>query len=168
MAKIYFIADLHLGDSAIIRYENRPFHNVDEMNNKLVSNWNSIVDKEDTVFVVGDFISNLKSFEYISRLNGNIKLIVGNHDVPFIEDYKNYSKVEVIGYPIILEGFWIISHEPVYISEQMPYANIFGHIHNNPMYKTVSSRSYCVCVERNGFKPVLFDDIKEAVRKENK
>ena len=46
--------------------------------------------------------------------------------------------------------------------------NIFGHIHNNPMYLTVSSRSYCVSIERNGYKPICFDYIKERVRKENK
>ena len=56
----------------------------------------------------------------------------------------------------------------MYISEQMPYVNIFGHIHNNPMYKTVSNRSYCVCVERNRFKPVCFDYIKKCVMEENK
>lgn len=168
MSKIYFISDLHIGDANIIKYENRPFNNVNQMNNMLVSNWNSIVEEEDIVFVVGDFISNLKSFEYISRLKGNIKLIVGNHDIQFLEEYKKYNNVEIIAYPIILDNFWIISHEPMYISEQMPYVNIFGHIHNNPMYKTVSTRSYCVCVERIGYKPILFDDIKEAVRKENK
>ena len=168
MSKTYFISDLHIGDANIIKYENRPFNNVYEMNNKLVSNWNSVVTDEDTVFIVGDFISDLNSFEYLSRFKGHIKLIVGNHDIPFLEEYKKYKNVEVIIYPIILENFWIISHEPMYISEQMPYANIFGHIHNNPMYKTVSSRSYCVCVERNGYIPIEFEYIKKMVMEENK
>ena len=72
--------------------------------------------------------------------------------------------VEVIEHPIIVDDFWIFSHEPMYVSEQMPYANVFGHVHNNPMYKTVSSRSYCVSVERIGFMPIDFEVVKQAVR----
>ena len=92
---------------------------------------------------------------------------MGNHDIPFVKDLKN-NGIEIYEYPIVFNNFWILSHEPMYVSENSPYANIFGHIHNNPMYLTVSSRSYCVSIERNGYKPICFDYIKERVRKENK
>ena len=167
MSKTFFIADLHLGDENILRYEGRPFASVDSMNKTMIRNWNSVVSEEDVIFVVGDFISDLSYLPLIDELKGSIKLIVGNHDIPFIKEFRNYKGIEVIDYPIILDGFWMISHEPMYVSENMPYANIFGHIHSNPMYLTVSSRSYCVCVERNNFTPVDFEYIKERVRKEN-
>lgn len=167
MSKTFFIADTHFGDADIIRYENRPFSSVKEMDEVMILNWNSVVSNNDTVFVVGDFISNLSSFNILFKLNGKIKLIVGNHDIPFLKEYEEYKNVEVINYSILLDNFWLISHEPMYVTAQSPYANIFGHIHNNPMYKTVSIRSYCVCVERNRYMPVLFDDIKELIRKEN-
>ena len=51
----------------------------------------------------------------------------------------------------------------MYVSEQTPYANVFGHVHNNPMYKTISSRSYCVSVERIGYRPIEFSEVKKAV-----
>lgn len=168
MSKRFLIADTHLGDENIIKYESRPFKDVEEMNNVLIENWNNTVGSMDTIFVAGDFISDRRYLDIIHKLKGKIKIIVGNHDIPFVDDYRRYANVEVFEYPIILDNFWIISHEPMYITENSPYANIFGHIHNNPMYLTVSTRSYCVCVERNGYKPICFDYIKEMVRKENK
>ncbi len=168
MSKIFFIADTHFGDEGILRYENRPFDSVDSMNKTIIQNWNSVVSESDTVFVVGDFISDLKYLPIIDELKGRIKLIVGNHDIPFIDELSRYKGVEVIDYPIILDGFWMVSHEPMYVTKNAPYANIFGHIHNNPMYLTVSIRSYCVCVERNNYTPVEFGYIKKCVREENK
>ena len=95
-----------------------------------------------------------------------VEHIVGNHDKGLEDDYRKYG-IEVIEYPIILDGFWILSHEPMYVSEQSPYANIYGHVHNNPMYKTVSSRSYCVSVERIGYRPIELDKVKREVLASN-
>ena len=167
MEKIFMIADTHFGDENIIKFEGRPFKSVKEMNQTMIENWNSVVSDEDTVFVLGDFISDASCLPIIDNLKGHIKLILGNHDIPFVKDLKNKG-IEIYEYPIVLNNFWILSHEPMYVSENSPYANIFGHIHNNPMYLTVSSRSYCVSIERNGYKPICFDYIKERVRKENK
>ena len=80
--------------------------------------------------------------------------------------YKEYLEIgfnEVYFYPIIVDDFWIMSHEPMYINMNMPYANIFGHVHDNPIYKDFSKRSFCVCVERIGFRPILLSKIKEIV-----
>lgn len=167
MEKIFMIADTHFGDENIIKFEGRPFKSVEDMNKTMIENWNSVVSDEDTVFVLGDFISDASCLPIIDNLKGNIKLILGNHDIPFVKDLKNKG-IEIYEYPIVFNNFWILSHEPMYVSENSPYANIFGHIHNNPMYLTVSSRSYCVSIERNGYKPICFDYIKERVRKENK
>lgn len=55
---------------------------LDLMENTLVSNWNSVVGDEDTVYVIGDF-AFLKEEEIrriISRLKGKIILVEGNHD----------------------------------------------------------------------------------------
>ena len=47
----YYIADLHLGHANAIRFDNRPFADVDEMNESLIRSWNSMVTKQDTVYV---------------------------------------------------------------------------------------------------------------------
>ncbi len=53
--KVFFIADTHFGDSNIIRYENRPFSDIQEMDSILIKNWNKTVSRNDRVFLAGDF-----------------------------------------------------------------------------------------------------------------
>ena len=45
----YYISDLHIGHENILRFDNRPFADVNEMNNKLIENWNARVRSDDTV-----------------------------------------------------------------------------------------------------------------------
>lgn len=52
---VYFISDLHLGHENIIKYCSRPFVNVNEMNEALIENWNKCVNRNDKIFVLGDF-----------------------------------------------------------------------------------------------------------------
>lgn len=169
MSKRFFIADTHFGDRAIIEFEGRPFKSIKEMSEILVDNWNSVVSEEDVVYILGDFIeisSKIKYEDIIKDLNGELVLIAGNHDKNFLDTYVKLG-IEVIDYPIILDNFWILSHEPMYVNTKSPYANIFGHIHNNPMYKTVSSRSFCVSAERINYTPISFEEIKRQVYLEN-
>ena len=167
--KEFVIGDLHLFDENIRNFEGRPWRNVTEMNEALVANWNSVVGRDDKVFVNGDFFDFAnctypEAEAILQRLHGNIVLIAGNHDMPYLDFYRNHG-IEVIEYPIIYHNFWIISHEPMYVTVNAPYANIFAHVHNNPMYKTVSSRSYCVSAERISYTPILLKDIIDTVVK---
>ncbi len=165
---IYLIADTHFGDAAILRYENRPFRSVEEMDEALIRNWNSTITSEDTVFVLGDFSAyDLKKTAAIcQRLNGHKHLIMGNHDTASVHDYLACGFENVSRYPIIYEQFWMLSHEPLYLNRNMPYANIFGHVHDNPMYRTDSPQSFCVCAERIGYTPIRFDEVRERVANE--
>ncbi|MDO5402439.1 MAG: phosphoesterase [Eubacteriales bacterium] len=155
----YFIADLHFSDQRIIDYEKRPFDDAGAMNETVIRNWNEVVTESDEVYVAGD----VGDESLISQLKGIKFLIKGNHDTKSNEAYRRCGFKEVYDYPIIIEGFWIVSHEPLYVSENMPYANIFGHVHNSPIYKDYSSHHYCVSVERIRYTPVAFDTIKSAV-----
>jgi calcineurin-like phosphoesterase family protein len=162
---IFFIADMHINEEDIIHYESRPYTTVDSMNYDILLKWNDIIKNNDIVYVVGDVGVDVD--KYIKQLNGVKYLIKGNHDVKSNQYYRDIGFEEVYDHPIILDNFWIVSHEPMYINNNMPYANIFGHVHNNPMYKTCSSRSYCVSVERIDYKPISFDKIKKAIQLEN-
>lgn len=167
--KEFFIADTHFGDKNIIKMDPKRthFNNVEEMDSTMIKYWNETVGVNDKIFVLGDFIST-NNREYIIRtvnqLNGQIILIRGNHDTDEIcEILRRETKVKVIDFPIVMDGFWILSHEPMFVTETAPYANIFGHVHSNPMYKTVSTRSYCVSAERINFTPIEVRVAKEAV-----
>lgn len=164
MDKTYFIADTHFGDSAILRYENRPFENVSHMDNELISRWNSVVSDEDCVYVLGDFGADGYETEVISALNGKKYLIKGNHDVKSNDYYRKAGFEEVYDHPIILDNFWILSHDAVYVNINMPYANLFGHVHNSPVVKDYSDQHFCVSVERIDYTPVCFERVKQIVK----
>jgi hypothetical protein len=90
---IYFTSDCHLFHPRIIEYEpfTRHFGSVIEMNEVIISNWNSVVKPEDEVYVLGDFImGDIKNVaSTLARLNGKITLVRGNHDTPSkLQEYR--------------------------------------------------------------------------------
>lgn len=155
----FFVADTHFDDKNILLYENRPFRSVEEMNQTLVDSWNSVISKSDTVYFLGDF----GNIDFLGNLNGTKYLIKGNHDTEVNDFYRSSGFKEVYDCPIVLDNFWILSHSPMYINENMPYANLFGHVHDSPMIKDYSSHHFCVSVERISYTPVSFDFIKEKI-----
>ena len=161
---IYLIADTHFSDRGIMRYENRPFGNVEEMDETLVENWNRVVTDEDEVYVLGDFGARGREEAFLSRLRGRKYLVKGNHDTQCNAYYRKAGFAEVYDKPMILEEFWMLSHEPLYVCENMPYANLFGHIHNSPMFKDYSRHHYCVSVERIGYTPISFAEVARKVK----
>lgn len=81
--KIFFTSDLHFGHENVIRFDNRPFNTVEEMDEEMIKRWNAKVGKGDIVYVLGDFIwkaATNEAVNIIRRLNGQIILIKGNHD----------------------------------------------------------------------------------------
>lgn len=79
---LFFTSDHHFGHANIIRYDERPFRDVEHMNEELVERWNAVVGPDDTVMHLGDIaLGRLEqSLTYVARLNGRIFLVPGNHD----------------------------------------------------------------------------------------
>jgi calcineurin-like phosphoesterase family protein len=170
MKRIFFIGDNHFGDDTIRMLETRPFKTVEEQTEKMVALWNEVVTNEDIVYIVGDFINPNADgyhFEKIKNLKGHKILIRGNHDTESDEFYYALGIEKIYDLTVIVDDFWIISHEPKYVNKNFPYANIFAHVHNNPIYKTYSERHYCVSAERINFRPILFSEIKKKILEEN-
>lgn len=163
MEKTYFIADPHFGDDRIRRYENRPFQTAQEMDRELIRGWNALVTGSDTVYVLGDFGADGYEAEILSQLNGRKLLVKGNHDSKSNAEYRAAGFDEAYDHPIIIDGFWILSHEALYVNSNMPYANVFGHVHNNPIVKDYSKQHFCVSAERIGYAPISFEAIKRTV-----
>ena len=156
--KTYFIADTHFGHTNIIKYCNRPFRNIEEMNAELVKRWNSVVSDGDIVYHLGDFaFKNSDITNLVNKLNGKIYLIRGNHDHKSI-NYYNTHGLEVIPTRTIIEDKKIIlSHRPIPdrdIPEGM--INVHGHIHNKVLEGEDFSKELhkCVSVEIIGYLPI--------------
>lgn len=172
---IYFIADTHFYHKSIIPYCNRPFQSIDDMNESLINNWNSVVNKNDTVYFLGDFgfSTTERLRDIVNRLNGYKIIIRGNHDRDRGEiSWKNIGFNEVITekqYKLIYvdknnnirEVY--LSHEPLYIKDED--FNIHGHIHNTPLnneYNNMNPNNHlCVSVEMINYKPISFQQIQE-------
>lgn len=90
----YFTSDQHHWHSNILKYNpNRPYKSIEEMNEGLIRNWNSVVKPEDDIYCLGDFSFSFRSIElYSHRLNGNKFLCPGNHDV--CHSYNKKSRTE--------------------------------------------------------------------------
>ena len=161
--KTFLIADTHFGDERIRKYENRPFDDVKQMDAELISRWNEVVSSSDQVYVLGDFGADGYEQEVLTQLNGEKYLIKGNHDQKSNEEYRKCGFREVYDHPIIVDNFWIMSHDALYVNENMPYANLFGHVHNSPIVKDYSSQHYCVCVERIDYTPIDFALVKKTI-----
>ena len=83
--RLFFSSDFHLFHKNVIRFDNRPFKDVDEMHENIITKWNNVVGKNDVVYYLGD-LTFAKAHEMnevdriIKSLNGKVHFIMGNHD----------------------------------------------------------------------------------------
>lgn len=161
MGKVFLISDPHFYHEKVIAYENRPFKDIKEMNNVIIHNWNSIVNKDDKIFVLGDFGFGSKDsiIKIFKKLKGNKVLIMGNHDKRrSYEWWLNIGFKEVYKYPILYNSHFLLSHEPInYVPG--PFLNIHGHIHSKSMND--QKKYYNVSCEAINYTPIDFEIIRD-------
>lgn len=157
---IWLSSDWHYAHSNIVRYAERPFKDVDEMNEALIVNYNSLVSDKDIVFFLGDIAFGGDNVQMIlGRMKGNIHYILGNHDKRYVDIIKrrcttvnDLLDIEIDSIPITLCHYamrvWNKSHFDSW--------NLVGHSHARlePIGK-----QWDVGVDNNGFKPLSFADI---------
>ena len=183
-AHTFVVADTHFFHGNIIKYCKRPWSSgtdsdgntivtdadIQRMNDDMVANWNSVVGRDDTVWHLGDFCLGKKDniSLILPKLNGKINLVMGNHDHQPLKFYYDCGFHRVYDKPVIVNGFYILSHAPLqWVQDDGPYANIFGHVHDQALYKTVTKRSLCACVERWNYTPVSWERVQEELEKAN-
>jgi calcineurin-like phosphoesterase family protein len=161
--KIFFTADTHFGHENIIKFCNRPFISVEEMNEVLIENWNSVVSDDDEIYHIGDFgwKNNKLNIEILRRLNGIKYLIQGNHDKKLIKDRAIRNEFEWIKDYYELEhedSFIVMCHYPFKVWNKNYYGaiNLFGHSHGKT--KTEANQ-LDVGVDVHNFKPISLDSI---------
>lgn len=170
MANTFFVSDTHWGHKNIIQYSNRPYANVDEMNEALIKNWNALVKPEDTVYHLGDFaFMPYREFKNtVRRLNGIIHVILGNHDNVISNNVKdlissgslasvqNYLEIKPAGQMIVLfhygQRVWNKSHHGS--------IHLYGHSHGSlpPHGKSVDVGVDCKEITPE-YRPIHLDEV---------
>ena len=79
---IYLTSDLHLCHDKDFCYTPRGFSCIEDMNAAIIANWNATVFPDDDVYVLGDLVLTdvEEGIRLLSKLNGYIHIIRGNHD----------------------------------------------------------------------------------------
>jgi len=156
---IYFTADTHFHHNKIVEYSERPFKNVEEMDDTLIHNWNSIVKERDIVYHLGDFTFNDKEYKKLKQqLHGTIIHIKGNHDKSKQTRIKDLTLA--IGNEI-----WQLVHNPI---DGINNIVICGHVHKSFLtYRTQKGRLYVnVGVDMHNYKPISLHDLQEIIKNE--
>lgn len=153
---IFFISDLHLGHKNIIKFSRdyRVGLTIEEHNEWLVSQWNSVVGKGDIVYVLGDVAFGHENLKYLDQMKGQKFLIRGNHDGGDISVFKPYFQ-NIYGL-LKYKGFWL-SHAPIHPASLRNLFNLHGHVHQN----TLEDLRYInVSVEALNGIPISLDTLK--------
>ena len=177
MKNIFFTSDHHFGHKNIIKYSNRPFSSVEEMDAVMIERWNEKVKPNDKVYHLGDvaLTSVNRLNDILSQLNGKIYLIKGNHEktaeachgrFEWIKDYhelivqdKAFNKGRQL---VVLFHYgmrvWNASHWGTY--------HLYGHSHgalpDNP-----NSLSFDVGVDCHDFYPLSYEEVKVIMKQKD-
>jgi len=168
--KNFYVADTHYYHKNIIKYEDRPFKTVEEMNEYMIYKHNEKVSKEDNVYFIGDFALATpdQTTDILLRLNGKKHLVYGNHD-KVVKQNKLVQAgfVWCRDYAVVYEGEIpvILFHYPIQVWDRKHHGSIhlYGHIHSNkdnhhPMVNNLEN-AYNVGVDVTNFAPVTLEEI---------
>lgn len=153
---VFFISDLHLGHKNMAI--KRGFINEIQMNEHIVNKWNSVVNKRDHVFILGDVtMERTLYYPVLSLLKGTKTVVMGNHDEPqhVVELLKYVNKVAGM---IDYKKQFILTHCPIHPSQlEFRYSyNIHGHVHENSL---VDPRYINVSAEVIDYEPIEFSKL---------
>lgn len=183
--KIFFTSDPHFYHTNIIKYCERPFDIVEDMNNELLEKWNDTIGEDDTIFMLGDFSmkANAKQIAgIIGKLKGRKHLILGNHDRSILtngfigsqwKSINDITKITVVddevdgGYqPIIMCHYPMITWDGSHRGSWQ----LFGHVHGGLSNKGIikhSPNQLDVGVDCHDFYPISYEEVKILITKQN-
>lgn len=163
---VFWISDTHWGHKNIIKYSNRPFQDIPEMNYQMEERWLSTVKDEDIVIHCGDvcFTSTNEMNAILDSLPGYKVLVKGNHDWD-----RGKKRLRDLNFNAIFDKLtfthgdqrYVVTHVPMddtYL-KQTKQKNIHGHVHN----KTLETGLHiCACVEIIDYRPVNLKELLQA------
>ncbi len=161
MPKVWFTSDTHFGHAASIKYCDRPFGSVEEMNEALIQNWTQRVQKGDRVYHLGDF-AFCDPGPILDRLPGQLFLVAGNHDQsktlkhPRWIKVAPYKEIRVGGHKIVLSHYafetWNQAHHGAW--------HLHGHSHGNLPHR---GKRMDVGVDCTDYAPASFEAVSDVM-----
>lgn len=184
MVEKYIVSDWHLFHHNILEYAERPFKDVAEMNDALLTYHNELVKPQDHYYMLGDATilrgsPNGKQAtmfkDLVRKFNGHGRIILGNHDHFLPQVYMEAGFKVIRG-----SGRWLdnilLSHYPVHPNSiGTATANVHGHCHEKPDLPPARSKGYkeddpeiirpyiSVCVERTSYRPLSLEEVKSRI-----
>lgn len=170
MGRVFFTGDTHFGHANIVKPTFGTSRSgfaatIEEHDERLVDNWNAVVQRDDQVFHLGDFQYRCKpgpAAKIFARLNGNKHLIIGNHDdaatlaLPWSSRPELIRTVSVDGRRLVLCHYGLRTWQEL----QRGALHLYGHSHG----KLPGTRqSQDVGVDCFAFTPVTLEQVRLAL-----
>ena len=157
MSRVFIASDPHFGhESMAIK---RGFSGAEEHDELIIKNWNTVISKRDTVYLLGDItMETSKHYHQLTRLNGLIRVVGGNHDKP--KDCKALLNcVESISGMVQYKGY-ILTHCPIHPVELYKRfkGNIHGHVHGDSLE---DPRYINVSMENINYTPITIESLNK-------
>ena len=178
---IYCTSDCHFSHDKDFIWEPRGCKNQWEMNEKIIESWNSVIQPDDDVYILGDIVLSDTDggITALKQLKGKIHIIRGNHDSDTrIALYKKcWNVVEVCDAKWLKIGKqnFFLSHYPCLTDNHddgkplnRRIISLCGHIHTpDKWHDWNNGLIYHVEMDAHGCKPVsaeqIINDIKEKI-----
>ena len=174
MSEIWVSSDYHFQHNREFVYRPRGFENVDEMNETIITNHNSVVHEGDDIYLLGDLMlggpDKLETgLEMVRALKGRLHLVRGNHDTD--KRWEAYSKLPNVVeqqnaiYLNYRKYHFYMSHYPTITSNLEKESlhqctiNLYGHTHQQSKFYNDIPYLYCVCPEAHNNFPVSIDKV---------
>ena len=166
---VWFTSDCHFHHANIIKFCDRPYADVAEMNEKMVANWNAVVRPNDDVYIVGDLsFGRYKQIEEIlKQLNGKLHLIYGNHDGVIrkheeLQSYfvwcKDIAEIKYKKQRIVMCHYamkvWNNSHRGAW--------HLYGHSHGT-LPDDPNSLSFDIGFDSHNCTPISFEQVEAII-----
>lgn len=178
---IWFTSDTHFGHKNILGFCSRPFNDIYTHDETLINNWNSVVGKNDLVFHLGDvgFESPGYIRDILSRLNGRIVLIMGNHDwknlnqsiLDLFHSTHQQLYVQINNRKVLMNHVPFLCYGGTYRRYEDRVWQLFGHVHSGPnvtkgrdiprLDMLFKDCQYDVGVDNNQYRPISFAELEE-------
>lgn len=174
---IFFSSDYHFNHNKDFIYKARGFECVEDMNEEIIRAHNEIVREQDDVYLLGDLMlmDDKKGMEYLSRLNGRLHIIIGNHDTDKrLSLYSTLNNVEEIEYAQRLQFSkftFFLSHYPLLcfnFGKRNNTINLCGHLHTTNEWEQWNEFGiYHIDFDAHG-RPVSIEEIVEKIERKIK